>query len=233
MTLHQNLNQVQQLITKTALACGRNPESILLLAVSKQQNSDKIQEAFHLGVNDFGESYFQEAQQKIIALKKLPLNWHFIGSIQSNKTKGIANFFSWAHSVNRFKIAVQLNKYRPKNLNPLNICIQVNLMDEQSKSGISPEDASELAFAVSQLPNLKLRGLMTIPPPLSDPQIQYDAFLRLNQLMHQLNQKLGLTMDTLSMGMSDDLVSAIEAGATIVRVGRAIFGERQNSSNTV
>ncbi|WP_115701167.1 YggS family pyridoxal phosphate-dependent enzyme [Legionella sainthelensi] len=233
MSLYQDLNRIQHLITQTALGCGRKPENILLLAVSKQQNIDKIQEAFHLGVKDFGESYFQEAQRKISALKNLPLNWHFIGPIQSNKTKGIATLFSWIHSISRFKIASQLNEYRTKDLNPLNVCIQINLIDEKSKSGIPPENAAELALAISQLPNLKLRGLMTIPPPLNDPHLQYDVFIRLNQLMQHLNQTLNLNMDTLSMGMSDDLIPAIKAGATIVRVGRAIFGERQKTSNAV
>lgn len=233
MNLYQNLNQVKQLIIQTALACDRPLESILLLAVSKQQSIDKIQEAFQLGISNFGENYFQEAQQKIEALKELPLHWHFIGPIQSNKTKGIASAFSWVHSISRFKIAYQLSEHRPRELNPLQVCLQINLIDEKSKSGISSEHAAELALAVSQLPHLKLRGLMTIPPPQKDPQIQYEVFIRLKKLMYSLNKQLGLNMDTLSMGMSDDLIPAIKAGSTIVRIGRAIFGERQKSNNQV
>lgn len=227
MNLYQNLNQIKQLITQTELECGRKPGSVLLLAVSKQQSIEAISTLFQLGITHFGESYFQEAQQKINALKNMPLCWHFIGPIQSNKTRGIATSFSWVHSISRFKIAQHLNEYRPVDLGPLNICLQINLVDEKTKSGIPPEQAAELALAVSQLPHLKLRGLMTLPPPQHDTQIQYDLFIQLNQLMHSLNQELGLDMDTLSMGMSDDFVSAIKAGATIVRVGQALFGERQ------
>ncbi len=227
MNFHHNLNQIKQIVTQTELECDRTPGSVLLLAVSKQQSIKAINELFHLGINHFGESYFQEAQQKINALKNIPICWHFIGPIQSNKTKGIATSFSWVHSISRLKIAQQLNGYRPINLDPLNICLQISLVEEKTKSGIPPEEAAELALAVSQLPHLKLRGLMTIPPPQQDIQTQYEIFMQLNQLMHSLNHELGLNMDTLSMGMSDDLVPAIKAGATIVRIGRALFGERQ------
>ncbi|MCW8444262.1 YggS family pyridoxal phosphate-dependent enzyme [Fluoribacter gormanii] len=227
MNFYQNLNQIKQLIAQTELECDRNPGSILLLAVSKQQSIEAIRELFHLGVTHFGESYFQEAQQKINALKNMPICWHFIGPIQSNKTKGIANSFSWVHSISRFKIAQYLNEYRPIELGPINVCLQISLVEEKTKSGIPPEHAAELALAISELPHLKLRGLMTIPPPQHDMRTQYELFMQLNQLMHSLNQELGLNMDTLSMGMSDDLVPAIKAGATIVRVGRALFGERQ------
>lgn len=227
MALYQNLNRVQQLITHAELASGREPGSVLLLAVSKQQSIAAIREVFHLGITHFGENYFQEAQKKIQALNDLPLCWHFIGPIQSNKTKGIATSFSWVHSINRLKVAQQLNQYRPANLALLNVCLQINLVNEISKSGIPAENAAELALAISQLPNLKLRGLMTIPPPQKDSQEQYHLFNKLKQLLQSLNQELGLNMDTLSMGMSDDLVPAIKAGATIVRIGQAIFGERQ------
>lgn len=227
MNLQQNLYQIKQLINQSELNFNRKPGSVLLLAVSKQQSIEVISQLFHLGVTHFGESYFQEAQQKINALKNMPLCWHFIGPIQSNKTKGIAASFSWVHSVSRLKIAQYLNEYRPTHLAPLNICLQINLVDEKTKSGIPLEAVAELALATSQLPHLKLRGLMTIPPPQQDTQTQYDLFIQLNQLMYSLNQKFGLNMDTLSMGMSDDLVPAIKAGATIVRVGRGLFGERQ------
>ncbi|CAM2781318.1 pyridoxal-5'-phosphate dependent enzyme family [Legionella steigerwaltii] len=227
MSLQQNLNQIKQLVTQTELESGRKPGSVLLLAVSKQQSIEAISELFQLGITHFGESYFQEAQPKINALKNIPICWHFIGPIQSNKTKGIATLFHWVHSISRLKIAHYLNEHRPRDLGPLNVCLQINLVDEKTKSGIPPQQATELALAVSQLPHLKLRGLMTIPPPQKKPQTQYDLFIQLNQLMHSLNQELGLDMDTLSMGMSHDFAPAIQAGATIIRVGQALFGKRQ------
>lgn len=227
MTLQQNIYQIKDLIKQSALLCDRNPNDILLLAVSKQKNTQEIREVYNSGISHFGESYFQEAQKKIHELQDLPLCWHFIGPIQSNKVKGIATHFSWVHSIDRIKIAQLLHEHRPENKEPLNICLQINLVAEETKSGVAPEDAVDLAKVVSKLPRLKLRGLMTIPPPQQDPQKQYELFLQLNELKHRLNHKLGLEMDTLSMGMSDDLVPAIKAGATIVRIGRAIFGERQ------
>ncbi|CAM4501014.1 MAG: Pyridoxal phosphate homeostasis protein [Legionella sp.] len=227
MTLQHNLNQIQQIIRQAALENGRNANEVLLLAVSKQQSAESIAQLFALGVCDFGENYFQEAQEKINALKDFPICWHFIGPIQSNKAKNIARDFNWVHSVNRLKIAQLLSEHRPSDLPPLNLCLQVNLIPEETKSGISPEEVTELALAVSQLPHLKLKGLMTIPPPEHDPQKQYELFMQMNQLLKFLNQQLGLNMDTLSMGMSDDLIPAIKAGATIVRIGRAIFGERE------
>lgn len=236
MNLQQNLHQIQQRIKHAAKAAGRTTEEVLLLAVSKQQSTAAITTLYQLGVSHFGESYFQEAEEKIKALHELSICWHFIGPIQSNKTKGIANHFNWVHSINRLKIAQLLSTYRPAHLLPLNVCLQVNLIPEKTKSGVSPEEVRALAFAVHQLPHLKLRGLMTIPPPEKDPQKQFDLFMQLHQLLHSLNQELDLDMDTLSMGMSDDLVPAIKAGATIVRIGQAIFGQRikENSSvNTI
>lgn len=227
MDLKLNITQIKKIIAEAEMASNRKPGSVLLLAVSKQQNVDAIAKAFELGIINFGENYFQEAQHKIHRLRDLPICWHFIGPIQSNKTKGITCYFDWVHSINRLKVATLLNEYRPENLPPLNVCIQINLVDEQTKSGTLPEHAAELAMNISQLPRLKLRGLMTIPPPQTDEKEQYQIFLRLNQLLCTLNQKLGLKMDTLSMGMSDDIVPAIQAGSTIVRVGRAIFGERK------
>ncbi|MDR3503325.1 MAG: YggS family pyridoxal phosphate-dependent enzyme [Legionella sp.] len=227
MNLQHNLNQIQQLIRQAELENGRNANEVLLLAVSKQQSAESIAKLFELGVRNFGENYFQEAQEKINALKDLPICWHFIGPIQSNKAKNIARDFNWVHSINRLKIAQLLSEHRPSDLPPLKVCLQVNLITEETKSGISPEETTELALAVSQLPHLQLKGLMTIPPPEPDPQKQYELFMQMNQLLKSLNQKLGLSLDTLSMGMSDDLVPAIKAGATIVRIGRAIFGERK------
>lgn len=162
-----------------------------------------------------------------MALKDLPICWHFIGPIQSNKTKGIAKYFNWVHSIDRNKTAKLLNQFRSEQLPPLNVCLQINLAGETTKSGIPPEHAIDLALEVKQLPNLQLRGLMTIPPQQNNMQTQYDLFLKLNQLKESINKTLHLKMDTLSMGMSDDLVPAIKAGSTIVRIGRAIFGERK------
>lgn len=226
MSLDQTIPYVQQLINEAALSCNRNPDSIMLLAVSKQQSVDSIKKAADLGLRHFGENYYQEAENKIRQLGYLNLQWHFIGPIQSNKTKGIATHFSWVHSVNRIAIAERLNQHRAADSSPLNVCIQVNVVDEPTKSGVPCDEVKELAHKISQYPKLKLRGLMTIPPPLNNNQEQYEIFIKLNHLLHTLNNELGLNMDTLSMGMSDDLVSAIKAGATIVRIGRALFGER-------
>jgi PLP dependent protein len=228
MNLQENLKHIKQLITQAALESGRNPDDILLLAVSKQQSIEAMTQVFKLGIHHFGESYFQEAQQKISALKDLSIFWHFIGPIQSNKTKGIAHHFDWVHSIDRIKIAQLLNEHRPIELEPLNVCLQVNLVNEETKSGVSPKEIAELALAVKKLPQLKLRGLMTIPPQQNDPQMQYHLFMQLHEQLKSLNQRLELKMDTLSMGMSDDLVPAIRAGATIIRIGRALFGERQS-----
>lgn len=226
MSLAHTIPQLQQLIKESARACNREHESIMLLAVSKQQSVATIKEAAHLGLIHFGENYYQEAEEKIEQLHDLGLCWHFIGPIQSNKTKGIATHFSWVHSVNRINIAERLNKHRDANLPSLNVCIQVNLVAEKTKSGVSSEEVKELAHVISQLPRLKLRGLMTIPPPQHNPKEQYEIFMQLNRLLHSLNKEMDLSMDTLSMGMSDDIVPAIQAGATIIRIGRALFGDR-------
>ena len=228
MTLSHNINHIQQLIRKTEHSCNRPPDSVLLLAVSKLHSVESIEEAFKLGITQFGENYYQEAEQKIKTLSHLNIGWHFIGPIQSNKAKGIATHFDWVHSINRISIAERLNQYRFSNLPPLNVCLQVNLIEEPSKSGVHYDEVIGLAQAIRQLPRLKLRGLMTIPPPQPNLKIQYDVFIQLNHLMHSLNDQLGLHMDTLSMGMSEDLVPAIQAGSTIVRIGRALFGERIN-----
>lgn len=226
MNMKHNIHHIKQVIARAEQDAHRKPGSVLLLAVTKTQKALHIEEVFSYGISHFGENYYQEALEKITQLQHLPLCWHFIGPIQSNKTKGIAAHFSWVHSVNRLKIAEALNQFRPAHLPPLNVCIQINLIEEESKSGINPEKAKELADAISTLPRLKLRGLMTIPPIQHEEQKQYDLLFQLNQLMHQINHQSGLEMDTLSMGMSDDLIPAIKAGATIVRIGRAIFGDR-------
>lgn len=228
MTIVERVKQIQQTIVDTAKRYQRAPNDIQLLAASKGHSVQAIQEAFNAGVDNFGENYLQEAQIKIRALCSLPICWHFIGPIQRNKTKGIAQNFSWVHSVSREDIAELLEKHRPDGLPPLNVCLQVNLDHEESKSGTSPDQVTKLASAISQLPKLKLRGLMTIPILYHEEQQQYESLLRLTNLFNELNNSLNLSMDTLSMGMTDDLIAAIRAGSTMVRIGRAIFGERQD-----
>ncbi|WP_028388269.1 YggS family pyridoxal phosphate-dependent enzyme [Legionella fairfieldensis] len=233
MTIAARVSAIEKLILATANRYQRSPESIELMAVSKGQPISAIEAAFTAGVTHFGENYWQEAQPKLIALRHLPLSWHFIGLIQSNKTQEIAKEFNWVHSVSREKTARLLAQYRPPHLPPLNICLQVNLDSEENKTGVSPEEISPLALAVSQLPSLKLKGLMAIPKPRSDEEEQYRSWVRLANLQDQLNRELHLSMDTLSMGMSNDLVAAIRAGSTILRIGTAIFGARQTCPGIV
>lgn len=220
--LPERLQAVAGRIASAARAAGRGPGDIRLVAVSKTFPPERIRAAFDAGQRDFGENYVQEAVEKIDALAELPITWHFIGPIQSNKTRTIAERFHWVHSVDRLKIAERLSAQRPSGLPPLEICLQVNVSGEESKSGVPPGDVSALATAVAQLPNLRLRGLMAIPEPTDDVALQRSRFATLRQL----RDATGLGLDTLSMGMSDDLESAIAEGATIVRVGRAIFGDR-------
>lgn len=198
----------------------------LLLAVSKTQPAAAIRALFALGQRAFGESYWQEAQGKLAQLADLPIDWHFIGPLQANKTRPVAEHFAWAHGVEREKIARRLSEQRPPQLPPLNICLQVNLDGEASKAGVAPEDVLPLALAVKDLPNLKLRGLMCIPAPRADAAEQRAAFRRMAELLEQLRVAGIEGLDTLSMGMSDDLEAAIAEGSTLVRVGTAIFGER-------
>jgi PLP dependent protein len=197
----------------------------LLLAVSKEQPTSAIREVAIAGQLDFGESYLQEALGKIEALADLELTWHYIGQIQSNKTRPIAEHFHWVHTVDRLKIAERLSEQRPATSPDLNICIQVKLADEPGKGGIAPAESTALAQAIVRLPRVRLRGLMCIPPPREDFAAQLTYFRQCSELQRSLNEK-GLALDTLSMGMSTDLEAAIAAGATIVRVGTAIFGER-------
>lgn len=198
----------------------------LLLAVSKTQPAAAIRALFALGQRAFGESYWQEAQGKLAQLVDLPIDWHFIGPLQANKTRPVAEHFAWAHGVEREKIARRLSEQRPPQMPPLNICLQVNLDGEASKAGVAPEDVLPLALAVKDLPNLKLRGLMCIPAPRADAAEQRAAFRRMAELLEQLRAAGIEGLDTLSMGMSDDLEAAIAEGSTLVRVGTAIFGER-------
>lgn len=224
-TISNALQAVRERIARAAAQCGRAPEGIRLLAVSKTFGPDAIREAHDAGQRAFGESYVQEALPKMAALSELDLTWHFIGPLQSNKTSPIAQHFAWVHSVDRAKIAQRLSEQRPPALPALNICLQVNVSGEASKSGVAPAQLSALAESVAALPRIKLRGLMAIPAPTEDVAQQRAAFRAVRELFEQLNAQ-GLALDTLSMGMSHDLEAAIQEGATIVRVGSAVFGSR-------
>ena len=225
-TIAENIAKVGERIRAAAQASGRDLDHIGLLAVSKTKPAAAVREAYAAGIRDFGENYLQEALEKQAELSELPLIWHFIGPIQSNKTKPIAEHFAWVHSVDRLKIAQRLSEQRPSHLPPLNICLQVNVSAEDSKSGCAPAELAALAQAVSQLPNLRLRGLMAIPEPTDDVAAQRAAFARLREL----RDGLPLPLDTLSMGMSHDLDAAIAEGATWVRIGTALFGARDYSN---
>jgi len=230
-TIANALQAARQRIALAATAAGRPVAGIQLLAVSKTFPAAAVRQAYTAGQRAFGESYVQEAMEKVEALNDLPLKWHFIGPIQSNKTRPIAEHFAWVHSLDRARIADRLSAGRPSNLPDLQVCLQVNVSGEASKSGVTAEDLPALARYVRTLPRLKLRGLMAIPEPTDDPAKQRLAFVRLRQLLEQLNAE-GFQLDTLSMGMSDDLEAAIAEGATIVRVGSAIFGERHNTHHS-
>ncbi|MBI3904112.1 MAG: YggS family pyridoxal phosphate-dependent enzyme [Pseudomonas fluorescens] len=221
-TIADNILQVSSRIHAATLAANRAENSVRLLAVSKTKPAQDLREAYAAGLRDFGENYLQEALGKQLELADLPLIWHFIGPIQSNKTRAIAEHFDWVHSVDRLKIAQRLSEQRPADLPPLNICIQVNVSGEASKSGCTPADLPAMANAISDLPRLKLRGLMAIPEPTEDRAAQDAAFAAVQSLQASLN----LPLDTLSMGMSHDLESAIAQGATWVRIGTALFGAR-------
>lgn len=221
-TIADNILQVSSRIQAATQAAHRDEHSVQLLAVSKTKPAEALREAHAAGLRDFGENYLQEALGKQLELADLPLIWHFIGPIQSNKTRAIAEHFAWVHSVDRLKIAQRLSEQRPAELPPLNICIQVNVSGEYSKSGCTPADLPALAKAISELPRLKLRGLMAIPEPTEDRAAQDAAFAAVQSLQASLN----LPLDTLSMGMSHDLESAIAMGATWVRIGTALFGAR-------
>lgn len=221
-TIADNLSTLAERIRSAAQAAGRAPEQVRLLAVSKTKPAAAIREVYAAGVRDVGENYLQEALAKQLELTDLPLTWHFIGPIQSNKTRAIAEHFDWVHSVDRLKIAQRLSEQRPAGLPALNVCVQVNVSGEASKSGCNPDELPALAQAIAALPNLTLRGLMAIPEPTDDPTAQAAAFARVRQLQASLD----LGLDTLSMGMSHDLEAAIAQGATWVRIGTALFGAR-------
>jgi hypothetical protein len=225
--LPERIHSVRERIRRAAAAAGRDVDSVTLLAVTKTHPAETIREAAASGgLEHFGESYVKEALPKIETLRGLELTWHFIGQLQANKTRPVAEHFAWVHGVDRLRIAERLSDQRPDDAPPLNICLQVNVGGEATKGGVTPADLPDLARQVAVLPRLALRGLMCIPPPEDDPAQQRRWFAETAKLMRHL-QVPGTTLDTLSMGMSADLEAAIEEGATIVRVGTALFGPRE------
>ena len=229
-TISANLQAVIARIDAAARQCGRNPQDVVLLAVSKTWPAASVREALAAGQQAFGENYVQEGVEKVATLRAsgIPIQWHFIGPLQSNKTRPVAENFDWVHSVDRLKIAERLSEQRPDSLPPLSVCLQVNVSGEQTKSGVSLVDAPALALEIARLPRLRLRGLMAIPEPVDDVAAQRRPFRQVRELYDQLCAD-GLALDTLSMGMSHDLEAAIAEGATLVRVGTAIFGERNST----
>jgi len=220
-----HVNHVRSRINHAAQAAGRDPGSITLVAVTKAKPAESVRSAATAGVTDFGENYLQEALGKIEELLPLGVHWHFIGGLQSNKTRAVAQHFDWVHSVDRLSVARRLSEQRPFHAPPLNVCIQVALVPEPAKGGVEPAKLAELGLRTAELPRLVLRGLMCVPPPQPTPEAQRAMFARLRILLEELNRE-GLKLDTLSMGMSADFEAAIAEGATLVRVGTAIFGSR-------
>lgn len=227
MTIQNNISDVTARIQTAAEECHRSPQDITLLAVSKTKPCEAILEAIEAGQRQFGENYVQEGVEKIQYFSdRTDLIWHFIGPLQSNKSRLVAEHFDWFHTLDRAKIAQRLNDQRPSNKAPLNVLIQINISDENSKSGITLDEVAKLAAEVATMPNLVLRGLMTIPAPESDYDRQCEAFRQMGNAFKQL-QATYPTVDTLSMGMTDDMRAAIHCGSTLVRIGTAIFGARQ------
>jgi pyridoxal phosphate enzyme (YggS family) len=216
---------VRSRIAAAARAVGRDPGSVTLIAVSKTQSAERVLAVATAGVTDFGENYLKEGAAKMDLLPALPVRWHFIGAIQANKTRAIAERFAWVHSIDRFALARRLSEQRPFHAPPLEVCIQVSLAPEPGKAGVSEQGLAELAARVAELPRLRLRGLMCLPPPQHEVAAQRALFARVRQLRDGL-QPLGLALDTLSMGMSGDFEAAIAEGATHVRIGTALFGPR-------
>jgi len=223
--LPEHVHDVRRRIESAARTAGRNVDSITLLAVTKGQSANVVRAGAGAGLRDFGESYVQEALDKIAALRDLSLTWHFIGRLQANKTRAVATDFDWVHGLERLRIAERLSEHRPFHAPPLNVCLQVNLAGEASKAGVPPAELPALAAAVSALPRLKLRGLMCLPPAEETLDRQRAWFAKLRLALESLNAA-GAALDTLSMGMSGDYEAAILEGATIVRVGTALFGPR-------
>ncbi len=228
-TIAANLQAVRARIARAAAAAGRDPASVTLVAVTKTHAAARVREAHAAGQRAFGESYVQEAAAKMDALAGLALEWHLVGPLQANKTRLAAERFAWVHTLERERIARRLSAQRPGALAPLNVLVQVNVSGESSKSGVAPRDAAALARAVAALPRLRLRGLMAIPEPSADVALQRARFRSLRELCAQLAAE-GLALDTLSMGMSGDMEAAIAEGATLVRIGTAIFGAPQEAS---
>ncbi len=224
-TIGGNLQSVRQRIQAACAAAQRPPHEVTLLAVSKTFGPEAVRQAHAAGQHAFGENYIQEAVEKMALLADLPLQWHCIGPIQSNKARLVARHFDWAHTVDRLKIAQRLSELRPEGMAPLSVCIQVNIDGGASKSGVHPDEALDLARAIATLPRLQLRGLMTIPEPVQGFEAQKALHERAHRLFEQL-RAAGVALDTLSMGMTADLEAAIAAGSTLVRVGTAIFGGR-------
>ncbi|MDX9707340.1 MAG: YggS family pyridoxal phosphate-dependent enzyme [Azospira sp.] len=227
-SISTRLQAVRARIDAAARAAGRDPAGVSLLAVSKTWPAGDVRAAAAAGQRAFGENYVQEGCAKIVELADLPLEWHFIGPLQSNKTRPVAESFDWVHSVDRLKIAERLSAQRPDGKAPINVCLQVNVSGEATKSGCTPAEAPALARAVAALPKLRLRGLMCIPEPEDDLAAQRAPFRALRSLYDDLRRE-GLPLDTLSMGMSHDAEAAIAEGATLVRIGTAIFGEREKA----
>ncbi len=223
--IEKNLTDIHDQIEQSASQFGRDTGTISLLAVGKKKPPSDLRDAYEGGQRDFGENYLQEAQAKMLELADLDIVWHFIGPVQSNKTRALAESFDWVHCVDRLKIAQRLSSQRPDSMPPLNICIQVNIDLEKSKSGVAPDDIIALAEDIYKLPRIRLRGLMAIPAQRADFESQREPFAKLNQLLRDMQQR-GMECDTLSMGMSHDMPAAIAEGSTLVRIGTAIFGER-------
>jgi len=220
-----HVNHVRSRIRHAASGAGRDPDSVTLIAVSKSKPAESLREVATAGVTDFGENYLQEAILKLDELADLPLHWHFIGGLQSNKTRAVAERFHWVHSIDRFSVARRLSEQRPFHATPLNLCIQVAVVPEPTKGGVDPRSLSELAAKTADLPRVRLRGLMCVPPPQPTVAAERAVFALLRELKERLNSE-GHSLDTLSMGMSSDFESAIAEGATHVRIGTALFGSR-------
>jgi pyridoxal phosphate enzyme (YggS family) len=226
--LSDNLQAVRKRIADAAGRAGRDAAGITLLAVSKTQGPDRIEEVFHAGQVAFGENYVQEALDKMNTLAHCPVSWHLVGPLQGNKTRAVAERFDWVQTVDRERIAARLSAARPASLPPLQVLVQVNVSGEATKSGVAPEEVPALARAVAALPRLALRGLMAIPEPTADTSVQRARFREVRELFERLRAE-GLPLDTLSMGMSADMDSAIAEGSTMVRIGTALFGARGHS----
>ena len=225
--ISDNLQIIGAKLKKYSLQYNRTENSVKLLAVSKKHESIKIREAYEVGQRAFGENYVQELWDKYQELSDLDIEWHFIGPLQSNKTRKIAEIADWVHTIDRLKIAQRLNDQRPDTLAPLSVCIQLNISGEQSKSGITENEVLDVAKEIIKLPHLKLRGLMVIPAPENNFDKQLEVFAKVSAIKESLNLELGIELDTLSMGMSNDIEAAIAGGSTMVRIGTAIFGERE------